>query len=757
LLTALAFSSVNPVSSVLAGETPFAPQFLPTLHTSPAGGPIRIDGELDDAGWQGAAKATGFAEVSPGDQVEPPVRSEAWVTYDDVNLYVALIAFDDPEEVRVSVCDRDNIFSDDYFGVMLDTHGNQSWGYELFVNPLGIQGDLRMDSSGDEDISFDLIWNSRGRVTDSGYQVEIAIPFASLRYPEAASHTWRINFWRDHQRDIRRRYAWAARDRDNPCFMCQWGTLTGITGINGAKHTEVIASAIGSQAGALMDSDDPLSTFDNDRPRGEAAVNLSHALSTSSTLEFALNPDFSQIESDAGQIDVNTTFALFYPERRPFFQEGSDLLATWINAVYTRSMNDPQVAGKFSGQYGKTRLLYLAARDENSPLIVPGEERSDFLLLGKSTSNIVRAQRSFWGDSQVGALVTDRRVDDGGSGTVLSVDSNLRVLQNYRLEAQVVTSRTVEPDDSGLTEELDEELRDATFAGGRHTVAFDGESYWGRALYASIERWGRVWDFDFDYWDYGPSFRSDNGFTTRNDYRQVSGWQGLYFQPNRSWLVEWGADVGIGRVWNHENRFKDEWLRPGLWFGTKGQTQIGGNYLMSKERFGPGTFPGIRILTLWGDTRFSEMLGGGFSTYFGQGIYRDFDDPELADQFNWSVYLRLKPSRQLELETDLDCARMDSRLREENLFAGYILRNRVTFNFTRQWFLRLVLQYNDFSDRLDVEPLLTYRLNPFTVFYLGSASHFQRYCADEHDVLQQNEWRNCSRQYFAKLQYLFRL
>ena len=180
----------------------FEPQFQPEVAVSRAAGPIRIDGDLDDPGWRTAARATGFAEISPGDQTEPAVHSEAWITYDDANLYVALIARDDPEEVRVSVCDRDQIFRDDYFGVMLDTYGDQSWGYELFVNPLGIQGDLRMHSDGSEDISFDLVWDSRGRVTDDGYRVELAIPFASLRFPGAADQTWRINFWRDRQRDV---------------------------------------------------------------------------------------------------------------------------------------------------------------------------------------------------------------------------------------------------------------------------------------------------------------------------------------------------------------------------------------------------------------------------------------------------------------------------------------------------------------------------------------------------------------------------
>lgn len=735
--------------------TAFEPRFLPSLAVRPAAGSIQVDGELDDAGWKGAAVADGFAEVQPGDQIEPPVRSEAWVTFDDANLYVALIAQDDPQAVRVHVTDRDNIFKDDYFGVMLDTYGDQSWAYELFVNPLGIQGDLRMVANGNEDDSFDIIWHSRGKVTERGWQVEIAIPFSSLRFPERDEQTWRLNFWRDHQRDVRRKYAWAATDRDNPCFMCNWGTLTGIRDIRPGRNLEAIASVIGSQAGSLADRGDPGSDFRNDPVSGDGELNLKYGINSTTTAELAVNPDYSQIESDAGRIDVNTTFALFFPERRPFFQEGSNLYSTWISGVYTRSINDPQAAAKITGQSGRTQYLYLAARDEASPMILPHEQSSDFLLLDGSFSNIARVRHSLREESFLGAMVTDRRLEGGGAGSLVSGDALFRVFRNYRVELQAAASRTEEPDDPSLTGHLEP----ATFDRDRHTVAFDGETFWGNAYYASIERDARTWNFDLDWWDYDPAFRTDNGFTIQNDYRQASGWSGLFLRPNRGWLVEWEPSLGIGRVWNHENRFKDEWLRPQVWFNLKSQTSFGSQYLISRERFGTEVFPGIRIWSFWLDTQPTEILGGGFSFNTGRGIYRDFDAPELAQQENRSVYVNLKPSSRVELNVDWDYAKMDSRITDTNLFEGWIVRNRITVNFTQQLFLRTIVQYNDFNERLDLEPLLTYRINPFTVFYVGSTNQIRRYDADADaaDPVTQSMWRSAERQYFAKLQYLFRI
>ncbi len=739
----------------------FTPQFRPTLDVGRAPGAIKVDGDLDDAGWRNAARAAGFAEISPADQEKPAVDSEAWVTYDDQNLYVALIARDEPGDVRVSLCDRDRIFSDDYFGIMIDTYGDLAWGYELFVNPIGIQGDLRMVSSGNEDMAFDIVWESRGKVTADGYQVEIAIPFASLRFPDEDEQVWRVNFWRDHQRDVRRRYAWAAQDRDDPCFMCQWGTMTGIRGIEPGQNLELITNVFGKQAGSLIDSDDPDTAFEGADPDGEASLNLRYGITSTTSAELAINPDFSQVESDAGQIDVNQTFALFFPERRPFFQEGSDLYDTWINAVYTRSINAPDIATKAVAEVGGFRAAYTFAHDDHSPLIVPFEQRSEFIALEGSKSNLFRVRRNLGSGSYFGGLLTDRRLEGsaGGAGTTGGIDGLFRFLTTWQVEMQAVMSRTEEPDDPSLSEDFDVD----TFDGGKHTAALDGETFTGHGLYVSLERSGRTWNADFDYWEYSPTFRTDNGFTTRNDYRQVSLSNGLSYQPNRRWLTDWNPSINFGRVWNYEDRFKDEWVRPNVWFQLPAQTGWWVNYLFSRERFGEDVFDDIRIFNTGLDTRPSEMLGFGGNVSVGKGIYRDFDDPQLADQRSFGVYVRLKPAQRVDLQADWSYARMNSRRDDgEELFAGYILRNRFTVNFTREWFLRVIVQYNDFSDRLDIEPLLTYKINPFTVFYVGTTSRYQLfetgdYDPDEFQIPTEDDWKLSERQFFAKLQYLFRM
>jgi len=732
---------------VLAASAPafaeLAPQFRPTLHVQRATGPIRIDGELDDAGWQRAARADGFAEVSPGDQIEPPVPSEAWVTYDDRHLYVALIAGDRPGDVRASMCDRDAIFRDDYFGVLIDPYGDQSSAYELFVNPLGIQGDMRLLSNGDEDETFDMLWESRGRITDTGYQVELAIPFTSLRLPDRPEQTWRVNFWRDHQRDVRRQYAWAATDRDNPCDMCQWGTLTGISGISVRRPVEVIASALGSQSGR----GDPDTRFDMGDPTGEASASAKYAVSSGSFLEVTVNPDFSQVESDPGQIDVNETFALSYDERRPFFQEGSDLLRTKIDAIYTRSINDPDVAGKFTGQYDRGSVVYLAAQDARSPILIPLEEKSRLVAGGRSFSNILRVRRSLKEDSYVGGLVTDRRLEGGGSGTLVGLDGLARrgVIQ---LRVQGLLSRTEEP-------RIADDRLTGTFGSDGHTVALDGERYWGNATYASLERKARTYSAKLDYQDYSPEFRADNGFSKRNGYRQATFWHGLYFRPNHPWLADWEPGVDVGRAWSTGGTLKNEWIHPALYLHTKGQTEIGLEGLAGRQRYAGETFPGIRTASVWVDSRFSELVNVSVTTSFGRSIY--YGTPELADQHDWSAQLRLRPSRHVEVNTSFNRARMDSRVTNETFYSGTILRSRADVSLSRRLFVRLVVQYDEFGDRLDVEPLVTYRVNPFTMFFLGATSGYEKFQAADYATLTADDWQRADRQIFAKIQYQFRL
>jgi hypothetical protein len=755
-------------SAALANSL-FTPVYNPTIEISRASGSIEIDGDLSDAGWRGAARATNFVEHSPGDQIKPPVESEAWTTYDDNNFYLAFIAYDDPGTIRTSLRERDNIFRDDYFGILFDTYGDLAWGYEIFVNPYGIQGDLRQLSNGGEDMSFDVVFESKGMVTDSGYQVELAIPFASLRFPNKEKQEWKVNFWRDHQREFRRRYSWAAIDRDNPCWMCQWGTMTGIEGIKPSSNIELLPNVVAFQSGERLYNDEETSSdFVNSDPDAKFSLNGRWGLSSDASIEATLNPDFSQVESDAAQVDVNTTFALFYPERRPFFQRGSDMYDSWINAIHTRSINDPEVAAKFTGSFDGTSVAYIFARDEHSPITLPFEETSRHDLLGKSTSNIARVKKSFGEGSFIGALATDRRIDDGGAGTVFGGDVSFRFLKNYRVDVQALFSRTEEP----VAEVLSADDSGKTFYRGKHTWELDGETFSGHAVMTRIQRNARLWSFNLNYRAHSPTFRTDNGFTNQNDNQMATFWTGLSFRPNRYFLIEWQPSINLGREANFNkplSDIKDEWVNGSLYFRLRGQTDVNLNYLNSRELFRGHFHEGISRLSLNISSRPCEMISGGFGLTTGRTISRNSADSSvMGDMLDFDMYLNFKPSQRLFITPTFIYSRLDhsdAYLSDnpdtaKNIYDGYILRARLNYQFTRELFLRMIVQYNDFSESLDIEPLLTYQINPFTVFYVGATQNRGQWdyaTGPGSDTRTSSTSELSSRQFFAKFQYLFRL
>jgi hypothetical protein len=726
----------------------FRPNIAPSLEIRRASGAITIDGNLDDPGWRGAARADNFTETYPRDMVRPPVATEAYIAYDDRNLYVAFVAHDDPETIRASMHDRDEQWNEDYCGLKLDTYGNGAWAYEIFVNALGVQGDVLMATNADEDTRFDIVFDSRAVVTGDGYRVEMAIPFSSLRFPDRAAQTWRGTFWRIHPRASRMQYSWAAISQDDPCAICQFGTWTGIENVHPGGALELLPAAVASKSATRTDATDPASPL----AYGPVVTNLSlgarYAFTPSLTAEATFNPDFSQVESDAAQIDVNSTFALFYPEHRPFFQEGSDLFNGWINAVYTRSINSPKVAAKLIGRLGNTSVAYLGALDEQSPIIIPDEEASYFVQGGRSLSTIARVRHAFDGGSFIGGLVTDRRFAGGGSGSLVSVDGLYRILDNYQFEFHGALSMTREPDDPALTADLD----GLTFDRGRHTIAFDGERYVGEGIYASFERHARDWTFDFDYTDRSPTFRAFNGFETEANRRMGNLTAGYSFYPESDLMDSYQPAITIGRVWNYDGLRKDEWVNPEIDLNLTAQTWLRLAYLYSNERFKGRDMDGIKRVEVNVNSNFSEPVSLGMDLSAGRFIARSLDVPVLGRGFDLNLFGTLRLFERLKIEPSIEYARLSYPDTGGAIFDGFIARANFNYQWTHELFLRLVVQYDQFAEEISIEPLLTYKLNPFTIFYAGSS-----HALDDRDGIGPFNGYLSTQQFFVKGQYLWQI
>ena len=248
------------------------PQFRPNLSIYKSTGAINIDGVLGDPGWQNASKISGFVERNPGDNLPPDVETEVYVTYDESALYVAYVCHDDPTTIRATMCQRDQYSGDDAVVLLIDTYGTASAAYELFVNPYGIQKDMLWTRVGDQDASYDLLWESSAKVHPDGYTVEIAVPFSSLRFPDKAEQIWRMDFWRNRPRESFKQYSWTANDRNEQCWPCQWGTVSGIREVQPGKGIEILPSLVASQSGNLTQPEGASSRFDNANPKGELSL-----------------------------------------------------------------------------------------------------------------------------------------------------------------------------------------------------------------------------------------------------------------------------------------------------------------------------------------------------------------------------------------------------------------------------------------------------------------------------------------------------
>src|ERR1051326_4945988 len=369
-----------------------APVKVPRFDQAPI-----IDGRLNDEVWNQAVKLEDFYQTSPGDNIAPSQPTEVFLGYDSNTFYVAFHCYDDPSKVRANIARRDDIFNDDYVGMLLDTFNDHRKAYELDFNPLGVQEDgIWQDPIFNEDFNPDFVMESKGTLTTDGYTVEIAIPFKSLRYEVGKNKLWGVHFYRRIKRINNEFDSWMPIDRAQSGWMSQAGHITGFEGVSTERTLELIPSITMSETGkrdrtltpAQVNSGllDP-GRFVNAPVKLDPGLTGKYKLNPNITLDFALNPDFAQVEADELVVTANQRFPIFFPEKRPFFLEGTDIFSTLVTAVNTRSIIDPDVAVKLSGKSGRNSFGVLAASD-NGPGNLSDSDRefiseSPSFILGK--------------------------------------------------------------------------------------------------------------------------------------------------------------------------------------------------------------------------------------------------------------------------------------------------------------------------------------------------------------------------------------
>ncbi|HTS02412.1 MAG TPA: DUF5916 domain-containing protein, partial [Thermoanaerobaculia bacterium] len=472
----------------------------PRFPVSRASGPIAVDGLLDDSGWKGAAELRDFYEISPGDNTPPKVKTTAWVTYDDRFFYVAIRCDDPrPREIKAQYVERDHVNSDqDFAGIMLDTRNDGRTGIEFFVNPYGIQDDFVRDESvvngSNEDASPDFHWDAAARITAGGWQLEMRIPFSSLRYGRGDPQTWGIVVFRSLTRDFRYQIASNRSPRESSCFICHATKLDGLAGLPHGGRAVVAPYGTLTESGVPREG--PGSPYRNEPVRGNGGIDLKWIPSESTAFDGTINPDFSQIESDVAQISANNRFALFYPEKRPFFMERSQLFNSPVQAIYTRTITSPRWGARASGDTDGTAWTVLAAEDRGGgTVIIPGPARSS--LAPQDFSSFVaigRAEHNLSGRSFAGFLVTDREISGGGHNRVLGPDFLWAPNDQDQVTGQLLLSATETPDRPDLSPD------------------WDGRTFSSRALTAQWAHSSTHWNWNVITRDVGDGFRADVGY-----------------------------------------------------------------------------------------------------------------------------------------------------------------------------------------------------------------------------------------------------
>lgn len=736
---------------------------------------IELDGRLTEAAWRQAALLTGFTQSEPVEGVPASQSTEVRLLVTDDALWFAIRAHDDVAGgVRATLARRDSYNrSDDYVRVVLDTFGAQRRAFVFQVNPLGIQADgLWVEGGGGRggpiDWNPDFFWASHGRVDEGGYTVEMRIPFKSLRFPDAESQDWGLQVIRRIQRNGYES-SWAPLSREVANALSRSGTLSGLQRLDPGLFLEVNPVLTGSRAGAY-DSDAGGLAWTP--ARQEMGLNLTYGLTSNLTLTGTVNPDFSQVEADAGQITVNQRFALFLPERRPFFLEGTDLFQMPRNLVYTRAVVNPTAAAKLSGKIGGTSVAYLGAVDD----LEGGTERPVF--------NIVRVKRDVGASSTLGAVYTDRTLSGSEFNRVAGVDGRFVLGGRYTLEFMAAGSVDGRP---------------------------GSDSEWGSLVTARVGRSGRSLSWGASFEDVSDAFVARSGFIRRVGVTSADARVGYTFRGGRGALVEnWGPSLSVEGLWDRAGFWAggapaEAELRLSLSGSFRGN--VGGSVSLTRSTFDTpaGSYAGLMVEGPEGGlpftpspSLFTGMLSAGARTWIsswervrlslGAGwdqaplFERSTGAPvDLADRWNADVGVTLIPTGSLQAEVGLRHVAL-RRSRDGSSYSNATIpRLEARYQLTRSVYARLATEYSSqeagrlldpstglpvafcdgeecstssatSSHRLSLDALVGYEPSPGTVFFVGYSRQSRDPSAFGFSNLQTR-----SEGLFVKASYRFRM
>ncbi len=748
----------------------------PNITAARTAQPPTIDGNLDDAVWQRATRITEFVQQSPLEGQPATEDTEVYLAYDDEHLYFGLYAhYSQPSMMRANRVDRDQaFFGDDLISVYFDTFLDQQRAYVFSVNGYGVQNDSILEARGGGgsgrggsgrgggfsmggrgsftgvrwgDRSWDALYETGGTVVDDGWTAEMAIPFKSLRYPSNPTHRWGFQIAR-RIRGKDETVVWSPMSRDVSGLLPQMGVLDGLSDLSTSRNLEILPTATAIRVDSLDRSSGGLT----DEAQPEGGVNLKYGVTSNLTLDVTYNPDFSQIESDRPQIEVNQRFPLFYPEMRPFFLEGQEIfnMPGPVNFVHTRTIVDPRYGGKLTGKVGNTTMGVLVANDEAPGNLGDAYRDNDFRY-GKTADVVIgRVRYDLYAESHIGAIVTDREFL-GGYSRLGGLDGNFRLNDATSIGFRAITSQNR---DCGTW--------DAAGCGG----AFEDTA--GNMFDVGLRSNGRNLTYFVAGYTIDPEFDTAVGFVRRRDIKAGTGNVGYRWWPE-SWLINWGPSFNYTRNWNFENDLEDEMANAGVNFSFAKNIRVNAGYSRDMERFGGINFD-KEYYSLGGNvSTIRELSIGGFFSY-GDQVRYDLANPAnsfLGTGGRGGVFMSLRPFSRLQSQVNISTSNLIDPFSDTEIFDVKIYRALTTFQFTDRLLLRNILEYNTFQRTMGANVLFTYRINSGTVFFIGYDDRYQQgdlifdsansqYAYLGNPVFYTTDLMRTNRAFFTKISYLFR-
>ena len=697
-------------SGAESSEAPVAEQVAVPLVT----GRLSVDGVLNETSWSGARRLSVPWEWAPTDGGDAPVATTVFLLRDQDYLYLGFEAADpNPADIRARYADRDLPLDDDGVGVLIDPFGDRRRAFQFRVNPLGVQMDAVTTDGGSgsrSDYTWDAIWEAGGQITSSGYVAEIAIPFRQLRFPRSSGlQNWGFLAFRSYPRSATHELRSIRTDLNRSCLVCQVPPIVGFAGLATGLNLEITPTLTAKQTTSKT-----AAGASPERERNQdLGLSARWGISPNVSLNLAVNPDFSQVEADALQLDANLRFAIALPEKRPFFLEGADLFETPNALVVSRTIAEPQYGAKVTGKEGDYAFGAFLTRDRITEILLPGAEGSALATAaGAATGIVLRARRDVGAGSSIGVLATSR-TGLAYDNNLLAVDGVWRLGASDSLVWQFGGSRGQYPT------ELEATGADLDLEPTGHILALnythnDSNWYWN----------GR-------YKQISPGFRADSGFIPQVGIRS--------------------AQAGVERTWRPPKGSQRWYNRLGVYAGAEilqdwnsSWTEWGGDFVVSYR--GPRQFELVLVLApnqeyLAGETyrnlryvidgkvSLSQWARIGYRYNAGEAL--DFANFRSGDLQRITSLLELNIGRRIRLELTETTEKLSTTGNE--IYRLHTSQGRLLYHLNRRAFGRLILQQRrldrnpalyinpvtEREDRTTPQLLLSYKLNSQTAALIG--------------------------------------